>query len=52
MTTDELNRKADLRQVKWPPYSASSNILNNALCIGIKVLHAEAKRLPIKRFIV
>lgn len=52
MTTVELNRKADLRQVKRPPYSASSNILNNALCIGIQVLHAEAKRLPIKRFIV
>ena len=52
MTTVELNRKADLRQVKWPPYSASSNILNNALCIGIQVLHAEAKRLPIKCFVV
>ena len=52
MTTVELNRKADLRQVKRPPYSASSNILNNAPCIGIQVLHAEAKRLPIKCFIV
>ncbi len=52
MTTVELNRKADLRQVKRPPYSASSSILNNALCIGIKVLHAEAKRLPIKCLIV
>lgn len=52
MTTVELNRKADLRQVKWPPYSASSNILNNALCIGIQVLHAEAKRLPIECFVV
>ena len=52
MTTVELNRKADLRQVKWPPYSASSNILNNALCIGIQVLHAEAKRLSIKCFVV
>ncbi len=52
MTTVELNRKADLRQVKRPPYSASSSILNNALCIGIKVLHAEAKRLPIKCVIV
>lgn len=52
MTTVELNRKADLRKVKRPPHSASSNILNNALCIGIKVLHAEAKRLPIKCFVV
>ena len=52
MTTVELNRKADLRQVKRPPYSASSSILNNTLCIGIKVLHAEAKRLPIKCLIV
>ena len=52
MTTVELNRKADLRQVKRPPYSASSNILNNALCIGIQVLHAQAKRLPIKCLIV
>lgn len=52
MTTFELNRKADLRQVKRPPYSTSSNILNNALCIGIQVLHAEAKRLPIKCFVV
>lgn len=52
MTTVELNGKANLRQVKLPPYSASSNILNNALCIGIKVLHAEAKRLPIKCLIV
>ena len=52
MTTVELNRKADLRQVKRPPYSTSSNILNNALCIGIQVLHAEAKRLPIKCFVV
>lgn len=51
-TTVELNRKADLRQVKWPPYSASSNILNNALCIGIQVLHAEAKRLSIKCLVV
>lgn len=52
MTTVELNRKADLRQVKRPPHSASSSIVNNALCIGIKVLHAEAKRLPIKCLIV
>lgn len=52
MTTVELNRKAELRQVKRPPYSASGNILNNALCIGIQVLHAEAKRLPIKCLVV
>lgn len=52
MTTVELNRKADLRKIKRPPHSASSNILNNALCIGIQVLHAEAKRLPIKCFVV
>ena len=47
----ELNREADLRQIKRPPYSAGSNILNDTLCIGIQILHTEAKRLSIKSLI-
>lgn len=50
-TKVELHRKADLWQIKRPPYSTSSNIFNDALCIGIQILHTKAKCLSIKSLI-